>query len=33
MSLLATICAALSLGPVDATRLACRLERYEMGGP
>lgn len=27
--LLAAIAAALSLGPVDATRLACRLERYE----
>lgn len=26
--LLATLAAALSLGPVDATRLACRLERY-----
>lgn len=29
MNLLATICAALSLGPADATRLACRLEHYE----
>ena len=29
MNLLAAIAGALSLGPVDATRLACRLERYE----
>ena len=27
--IIAAIAAALSLGPVDATRLACRLERYE----
>lgn len=27
--MLATILAALSLAPVDATRLACRVERYE----
>jgi hypothetical protein len=29
---LAIIAAALSLGPADATRLACRLERYEPCG-
>ena len=29
MNLIATICTALSLGPADATRLACRLEHYE----
>lgn len=29
MNLLAAIACALSLGPADATRLACRLERYE----
>jgi hypothetical protein len=29
VTLLAAIIAALSLGPTDATRLACRLERYE----
>lgn len=28
MSLLAVIACALSLGPADATRLACRLERW-----
>ncbi len=32
VNLLATICAALSFGPVDATRLACRIERYEPCG-
>jgi hypothetical protein len=29
LSLLAAIACALSLGPADATALACRLERYE----
>lgn len=29
MNLLAAIACALSLGPADATRLACRLERYD----
>ena len=28
MTLLATIAAALSLAPADATRIACRVERY-----
>jgi hypothetical protein len=28
MTVLAAILAAMSLGPVDATRLACRLEQY-----
>lgn len=31
-SLLCMFAAALSLGPTDATRLACRLERYEPCG-
>lgn len=32
MSMLGVILAALSLGPADATRLACRAERYEPCG-